>query len=249
MRGQTPAVMLPLVDEAVGAGILRAGEEDLAFKHKLIWRAVIEAVPPPARQAMHRQYGEMLLARGGSAMTAAAHLLKGARQGGSAVAAGLVAAAERVLRSSPQTAADLSLRALELTEVADPARFRRTVRAAGALTAAARLEEAASLVSAALAQPQPTANDAPLRGVLASILCLQGQARQAHAEAETVLGLAAPDGPAARRGGRRAASGADRAGGKLQSTRPGREHPGCVRRVRRTRADRGAERARHDLLG
>jgi len=35
--------LLPLVDEAVGAGILRAGEEDLAFRHKLIWRAVIEA--------------------------------------------------------------------------------------------------------------------------------------------------------------------------------------------------------------
>ena len=188
MRGQTPAVMLPLVDEAVGAGILRAGEEYLAFKHKLIWQAVIEAVPPPARQAMHRQYGEMLLARGGSAMTAAAHLLKGARQGGSAAAAGLAAAAERVLPSSPQTAADLSLRALELTGAVDPARFCRAVRAAGALTAAARLGEAASLVSAALAQPQPAANDAPLRGVLASILCLQGQARQAQAEAETVLG-------------------------------------------------------------
>jgi DNA-binding CsgD family transcriptional regulator len=188
MRGQTPAVLLPLVDEAVGAGVLRAGEEDLAFKHKLIWRAVIEAVPPSARQAMHRQYGEMLLARGGSAMTAAAHLLKGAREGDSAVTAGLDTAAEKVLRSSPPAAADLSLRALELTEAVDPVRFRRTVRAAGALTAAARLEEATSLVSAALAQPQPTAHDTELRSVLTSILCLQGQAQQAQAEAETVLG-------------------------------------------------------------
>ena len=188
MRGQTPAVILPLVDEAVGAGILRAGEEDLAFKHKLIWRAVIEAVPPPARYAMHRQYGEMLLARGGSAMSAAAHLLKGARQGGPAAAAGLDAAAEKVLPSSPRTAADLSLRALKLTGAVDPARFCRTVRASAALTAAARLDEAASLVSAALARPQPAANDTQLRGVLASILCLQGQGRQAQAEAETVLG-------------------------------------------------------------
>ena len=106
-----------------------------------------------------------------------------------ALTAGLDTAAEKVLRSSPQTAADLSLRALELTEVADPARFRRTVRAAGALTAAARLEEATGLVSAALAQPQPTANDTELRSVLASILCLRGRAQQAHAEAETVLGL------------------------------------------------------------
>jgi DNA-binding CsgD family transcriptional regulator len=196
MRGQTPAIMLPLVDEAVGAGILKVdAEENFAFRHELIWRAVTEAVPPPARQALHRQYGESLLARGGSAMTAAAHLLKGARRGDSAVTAGLDIAAEQVMRSSPQTAADLALRALELTEAADPSRFSRIMRAAGALAAAARLEKATSVVHAALAQPQPPASDTQLRCALTSILCLQGQAVAANAEAETVLGRAHLTGP------------------------------------------------------
>ncbi len=196
MRGQTPAIMLPLVDEAVGAGILKvSAEEDFAFGSELIWRAVTEAVPPPARQALHRQFGEMLLARGGSAMTAAAHLLKGARHGDPAVTADLDSAAEEVLRSSPQTAADLALRALELTGAADPARFSRTMRAAAALTAAARLEEAASVVHAALAQPQPPASDTQLHCALTSILCLQGQALQALAEAETLPGRPHLTGP------------------------------------------------------
>jgi tetratricopeptide (TPR) repeat protein len=188
MRGQTPAIVLPLVDEAVGAGILKvSAEEDFAFASELIWRAVTEAVPPPARQALHRQFGEMLLARGGSATTAAAHLLKGARHGDSAVTAGLDSAAEELLRSSPQTAADLALRALELTDAADPARFPRTMRAVGALTAAARLDEATSVAQAALAQPQPPAIDTQLHGALTSILCLQGRALEANAEAEAVL--------------------------------------------------------------
>jgi len=196
MRGQTPAVMLPLAGEAVGAGILKvSAEEDFAFGSELIWRAVTEAVPPPARQALHRQFGEMLLARGGSAMTAAAHLLKGARRGDPAVTAGLASAAEEVLRSSPQTAADLALRALELTGAADPARFSRTMRAAAALTAAARLEEATSVVHAALAQPQPPASDTQLHCALTSILCLQGQALQALAGAETLLGRPHLTGP------------------------------------------------------
>src|SRR5712691_7340207 len=179
MRGQTPAIMFPLVDEAVGAGILKvSAEEDFAFGSELIWWAVTEAVPPPARQALHRQFGEMLLARGGSAMTA-----------------DLDSAAEEVLRSSPQTAADLALRALELTEAADPARFSRTMRAAGALTAAARLEEATSVVRAALAQPQPPAYDTQLHCALTSTRCLQGQALEALAEAETLLGRPHLTGP------------------------------------------------------
>jgi DNA-binding CsgD family transcriptional regulator len=188
MLGKTSASMLPLVSEAVGAGILTVNAEAFAFRQDLIWQAVIAAVPLPARQALHRQFGEILLARGGSAVTAGEHLLNGARQHDPVVTAGLDAAAEQVLRSSPQTAADLALRALELTEAADPARLSRTMRAAGALAAAARLGEATSVVRAALAQPQPPASDTQLRAALTSILSLQGEAEQAAAEAEDILG-------------------------------------------------------------
>jgi DNA-binding CsgD family transcriptional regulator/tetratricopeptide (TPR) repeat protein len=185
--GNTPAVVLPLVNEAVGAGFLTVCAEYFGFRHELIWRAVTDSIPQPARQALHRQFGELLLARGGAPMAAAAHLLNGARQGDPAVMAGLDAAAEQVLRSSPQTAADLALRALELTEATDPARAVRTMRAAGALVAAARLDEAVSIVHAALAEPQPPERDTELRCALTSVLCLQGEARQARTEAEALL--------------------------------------------------------------
>lgn len=187
MLSETPTALLPLVNEAVDTGIVVAGAEAFTFRHELIWQAVTAALPLPARQALHRQFGEILIARGGSAMTAAAHLLKGARHGDSAAIAGLDAAADEVLRSSPQTAADLALRALELTPPDDASRSARTLRAAEALTASARLEEAAAMVRAALAQLQPPAIDTRLRCSLSSILCLQGEAREASVEAETVL--------------------------------------------------------------
>ena len=187
MLGQTPAVMFPVVEEAVEAGILKASTESLAFRHVLIWQALTEAVPLSARQALHRQFGEILLARGGSAASAAAHLLEAAHPGDQAVTAALDTAAQEVLRSSPETAADLTVRALELTTAGDPDQSSRTVRAAEALAAAARIEEAAGIVGAALARPQPLASDTQLRCVLSSILCLQGHAVQALAEAETVL--------------------------------------------------------------
>jgi DNA-binding CsgD family transcriptional regulator len=187
MLSTTPAMILRLVDEAVATGILKAGDESFAFRHELIRCAICEAVPLPARQALHRQFAGILLARGRSAITAADHLLQGTRQADSTVTADLDAVAEQVVSSSPQTAANLALRALELTEAADPARFPRTMRAAGTLAAAARLDEAGTVVRAALAQPQPPASETQLRCVLSSILSQEGQAARARAEAETAL--------------------------------------------------------------
>jgi hypothetical protein len=94
-------------------------------------------IPRPARKALHRQYGEMLLGRGGSAARAASHLLQAACPGGPVSLAGLDTAAAQTLRCAPQTAAGLALRALELTPPADPGALSRAVAAAEALTAPA----------------------------------------------------------------------------------------------------------------
>lgn len=187
MLGRKLAVMLPLANEAMKAGVLQAGAESFTFRHELIFRAVAEDVPPSARHALHRQFGEILLARGGSAVNAAAHLLEGARQPDRAVTAHLDTVIDEVLRSHPQAAADLAVRALDLTPAADPYFLSRTVRAAGALTATARLAEATAIVRTGLAQPQPPAGDAQLRCIMSSILCLEGRATEANAEAETAL--------------------------------------------------------------
>ena len=64
MLGQTPAALLPAVQEAMDAAIMTAAGDAFAFRHQLLRRAVGEMIPRPARNALHRQYGEILLDQG-----------------------------------------------------------------------------------------------------------------------------------------------------------------------------------------
>ncbi len=187
MLGQTPAMLLPAVQEAMDAAIMTAADDAFTFRHPLLRRAVGEMIPPPARKALHRQYGEILLGRGESAARAAGHLLQAARPGDPVSLAGLDTAAAQTLRSEPQTAAGLALRALELTPAADPGALPRAVAAAEALTAAGRLDQAARIADDLLAKPLPPAAEDRLRCALSSVLCARGQARDAAGQAQLVL--------------------------------------------------------------
>jgi DNA-binding CsgD family transcriptional regulator len=187
MLGAAPAALLPLVNEALRAGLLTAGTDDFTFRHGLVWQAITESVPLPARLALHRQFGGILLARGGSAVTAGAHLLASARPGDATAIAGLDQAADEALGPAPATAADLALRALELTPPTDPARLPRSARAAESLAAAGRVTEAGKIARVALAQPLPAATAAPLRCTMSAILAVQGEPGQAVTLAESVL--------------------------------------------------------------
>ena len=193
MLGETPAALLPTLEEAMGAGMLAAAGTAFSFQHQLMGRAVCEAIPGPARKALHRQYGQILLGRGDSASLAARHLLQAAHPGDPASLADLDAAAAQTLRSAPQTAADLALRALELTPPADPGALSRAVAAAEALAAAGRLDQAARTAQHALAKPLPPIAEARLRCALSSVLCARGQAGDAAAEAR--MALAQPELP------------------------------------------------------
>ena len=187
MLGETPAGLLPTVEEAMDTGIMTAADNAFSFRHELLRCAVGEMIPRPARRALHRQYGQILLSRGETAALAAGHLLQAAHPGNPASLAGLDTAAARTLRSAPQTAADLALRALELTPTADPAALSRAVAATEALTAAGRLDQAARLAHDTLAKPLPPVAEAGLRCVLSSVLCARGQASDAAGQAEMVL--------------------------------------------------------------
>jgi DNA-binding CsgD family transcriptional regulator len=187
MLGETPATLLPAVEEAMDAAIVTTAEQAFTFRHQLLRRAVAEMIPRPARKALHRQYGEILLARGESAARAASHLLQAAHPGDPASLAGLDKAAAQTLRSAPQTAAGLALRALELTSPADPAALSRAVAAAEALTAAGRLGQAAQITRDRLAKPLPHAAEARLRCALSAVLCAGGQVQEAADQAQMVL--------------------------------------------------------------
>jgi DNA-binding CsgD family transcriptional regulator len=187
MLGETPAGLLPTVEEAMGAGIMAAADNAFAFRHQLLGRAVGEVIPRPARKALHRQYGQILMGRGGSAALAAGHLLQAAHPGDPASLADLDMAAAQTLGPAPQTAADLALRALELTPAAGPGALSRAVAAAEALAAAGRLDQADRTARDTLAKPLPPVAEARLRCVLSSVLCARGQARDAAAEARMAL--------------------------------------------------------------
>jgi DNA-binding CsgD family transcriptional regulator len=187
MLGETPTALLPTVDEAMDAGIITAAENAFSFRHPILRRAVGELIPQPARQAVHRQYAEILLRRGELAL-AADHLFQAAHSGDPASLANLDKAAAETLDRAPQTAADLALRALKLTSPADPRALSRAVAATEALTAAGRLDQAAGIARDTLAKPLPPVSEARLRCALSSVLCARGQASEAHAEARMVLG-------------------------------------------------------------
>ena len=187
MLGQTPAELLPTVEEAMDTGIMSTADNVFSFRHELLRCAVGEMIPRPARKALHRQYGQFLLGRGETAALAASHLLLATHPGDLALLGDLDAAVAQTLHSAPQTAADLALRALELTPPSDPGALSRAVAATEALTAAGRLVQAARLAQDTLTKPLPPAAEARLRCALSSVLCARGQASAAAGQAEMVL--------------------------------------------------------------
>lgn len=187
LLGEPPSRLLSALDEALAAGVLDSGPETLSFRQGLVWQVVKQTIPDTMRTALHRQAGDMLLARGGTATEAARHLLVGAQSGDRRALAGLDRAARETLRTSPQVAVDLALRALELTAPTDPGRFQRAVNAVDALIAARRLLQAAELARASLRGDPHTAAGAKLRCSLCWILIHDGRPDEAVKEADEVL--------------------------------------------------------------
>ncbi|AWS45625.1 LuxR family transcriptional regulator [Streptosporangium sp. 'caverna'] len=184
--GESTSGLLPMLEEAMTAGIIEPAGDELTFRHDLLWQAVIGTIPTPIRRALHHNAAEMLLKRGGSAVPAATHLIHSAGRGDTSALLGLDQAAREVLRSSPQTAADLALRALELSDSTDPDWFGRATTAVDALTVIGRLSEAADLARTALGRA-PARHAPRLRCALAHILLLSGRPADAVSEAESLL--------------------------------------------------------------
>ena len=194
MLGGTTAALLPAVEELIAAGLLTAADDAFSFRHELLRRAVRDTIPAPGLRALHRQYGELLLSRGGAADRAAEHLLQAADSDSPASLADLDTAVTLTLRSTPQAAADLAVRVLELTPAGGPDELSRAVAAAEALAAAGRLAQGGRIARDTLAKPLPPLAEARLRCALSSVLCASGRVRDAATEAS--LALAQPDLPA-----------------------------------------------------
>jgi DNA-binding CsgD family transcriptional regulator len=187
MLAETSAALLPALEETIAAGIVTATGNAFAFRHPLLRRAAAELIPAPARLALYRQYGHILLTRTEAAVRAASYLLRAACPADRGSAAGLDSAVAWVASVSPGAAADLAVRALELTPPVSPDAVPRAVAAAESLAAAGRLPDAGRVARETLARPVPAVAEGRLRSVLSSVLCATGSLREAAALAELVL--------------------------------------------------------------
>jgi DNA-binding CsgD family transcriptional regulator/tetratricopeptide (TPR) repeat protein len=194
VMGTAPPTLRPGIEEALEAGIIVADDDTFSFRHPLLARAAAESVPQPVRRVLHREFGEILLSREGSAAEAARHLMSGAAPGDPASLTSLDIGVARILHRSPRTAADLALRAMKCTGPADQAATARVVAAVESLAAAGRPRQAARIAHERLAQPIAVGLEARLRCALASALSMNGQAGDAAAQADKVLSSRDPHG-------------------------------------------------------
>ena len=154
MMGQPASRLLGAVEEALRAEVITETRDGLAFRHDLLRQAVYEALPASARPALHREAAQALRSTGASAVRVAGQLAIGAAPGDAEALAAMLEAVKELGPSSPNAAADLALRMLELAGD-------RTERAAMVLAAvdvlgrAGRLTEARAVAERYLVTHRP----------------------------------------------------------------------------------------------
>ncbi|WP_306215769.1 ATP-binding protein, partial [Actinoplanes sp. RD1] len=155
LLGVPETALLTDLETGVRAALLDDDGDSIAFRHDLVRQAVYADFTPSARRAVHRAAAEHLRSSGRRAIEAARHLLIGAVPGDHDAVRQLRSAAGDVSTALPGLAADLSLRAVELCDESDPARWDIGEQAVGLLTRAHRNREAVGAADRLLAGQPP----------------------------------------------------------------------------------------------
>lgn len=193
LAGRPAMELVSSVKEAVDAGTLVPSGSELTFRHDLIREAVYEGMAAPVRQALHREAVSMLLAEGRSAVEAACHLIRSSRKGDDQALVLMQQAIVEVVHKAPGTAADLTLRMLDMMSERDPSRPRLVADAVRLLASAGRLKEARELGEDALRDDLPAPLEAAILLGLAEALKHAGQEQAVLSY--TRRALARPDVP------------------------------------------------------
>jgi DNA-binding CsgD family transcriptional regulator/tetratricopeptide (TPR) repeat protein len=193
MRGSWPSELIPAVDEAVRANVLVDAGSHLEFCHDLIRQAISHDMSDGTRIALHRGAAAAILARDGSTTEASAHLLASAEPGDDQAIAVLQAAAAEIAGQAPRTAAELSLRALELMAPGRPGWVESLVAAVRMTAWASRFAEAVSLAERAIALNLDLKAAADVRLGLSDALMLGGRRREVIKQSREALTTELPD--------------------------------------------------------
>lgn len=122
MTGEPASQLMPEVGEALAAEVFIEVSDRIAFRHDLLRQAVYEDLPVSLRAALHRDAADALRRSGAPVVRIAGQLAIGARPGDSEAITALSDAVRELLPTSPGSAADLAVRALELAGERDRCR-------------------------------------------------------------------------------------------------------------------------------
>jgi DNA-binding CsgD family transcriptional regulator len=193
--GESTTVLIPALEEAVGAGLLDDDGDQLVFRHDLLRQAVYVDIRPSARKALHREAARHLARAGSRPIDVVPHILRGAVPGDEEAIALLRCAAEDVLPVEPELSADLMTRALELAPSGQPLWFDVGERAIVCLSRAGRNREAVSTGDRLLAGCPPPETVGRLQAALGAPLWHLDLAGELRSRVETALSIggAAPE--------------------------------------------------------
>ncbi|MGZ6213749.1 MAG: ATP-binding protein [Candidatus Limnocylindria bacterium] len=162
LLGRSAVECVPLIAEAIVAGILVDEGTGLVFQHDLVRHVVYDELGSAARSGVHREAARTLVASGHPAVEVAAHLEFGAAFGDVEAAQGLEDAARALAGISVHTSARLAKRSLDITAADDPDRARRAVLVVRAVVTAGDAPEAIAIAERELAGKRGRQDDGTL---------------------------------------------------------------------------------------
>jgi DNA-binding CsgD family transcriptional regulator len=146
------SLMRPL-REVLAAGLIRAGQESLAFTHPRVREAVAATLPSPVRLSLRRRSVDLRLSDGTSPVFLATEMAEIADPGDERALGVLEDAAREVAPTAPATAASHVRRAMDLSRTMPSRRMRLAARLVPLLRETGEIDEARSLGHEVLQAP------------------------------------------------------------------------------------------------
>lgn len=164
-----PSELIEIIAEAFDADLLVEDDDQLRFRHGLFRQALVAATPRSLHRALQREVSGVLLATGAAPTEIALRMADSAEVGDREAVALVRQAADVIVASDSQSAAELSVRALRLLPPHDPARSSLVADALHLLHRAGRSDEARELGDSTLAGALSAVPEAKVRLSLASM--------------------------------------------------------------------------------
>ena len=200
MAGCRPSELIEPLDDAVRADLLAIGGQGIRFTQDLLREATRQTMPPSLRRVLERESADVLLRTGAAPAEVASMLARTAEAGDRGAIATLRAAAETIATADPGTAADLTLRALELLPPDDEGRGSLLVSALTQLHRAMRTGEAGAVAARAFGELLPAEQETAVRLSLSTAVARPAVERIEQNRAALALPGAGPRARAEHRG-------------------------------------------------